>query len=378
MQRDQKEITIIDIETTYFNAIFDNDKKKLREVINNVDISLTKNGTNGLELAGILGHWECVEIIANYFDSVPTNKQEKFSAKAGRILLKAARNNQLEVVEALCSNLSSAIFYQPTNKFFPVKKLWLDYDKGNTFLHWALKNDNDKMLEILLKKFLSYKIDSVAGYWSFSRSRKLLYTTNNDNQTALELAISLNHLTCAKYLAKFSDVHQVIKNADIPTIYWLAKNDIRFSCYKNVIKNNIPITIALIPYINNKARELILNHILTLPAAEKKFALEKALDRETPLGFIFSPHYFKKIINTELKKLNLKIIREKKKKIITEDQFIKKESIVPTKTNEKEFKKNNTLFIEPLQLNRHSLFSEFFDSSSEEKVKSHFSYTKRT
>jgi len=154
-------------ETAIFVAIRSKDIAEIKRLLN-TGADLTWRNADKLTpigLAATLSQWECVEAIAEY-----KKTDIKDDATYGNALIFAAKSDSYKTVKILLeANAPSS---------------WSTASDGNRALHWAVKNNNKPMIEVLLQ----HGADVTAQ--------------NTAKQTPIQLARSANQWECVETIAK--------------------------------------------------------------------------------------------------------------------------------------------------------------------------------
>ena len=269
-----------------FLAIKNDDKEQLKILIDN-NANLSKFGMKCLQSAVTLEHWDCVLLLLDHSYAYIASYKHKFDMsdkdeiiahnlrRMGHILLSATKYERKEIITSLFKliehipdwpqTLKQKILFKPGKSFWELDhhSLWRDTDNGYTALHWAVAH-NDPSLCKLFKNFIG-RTESFCG------DSPIFKATDSNNQTALDLAISLNHIDCAKQIAKGMSLKALI-NAPVDTLKKALFLNIQFSFIgsHSLFSNEI-----------NHKRKMIYQYILSLPIAEKKHFLEMAITKDT-------------------------------------------------------------------------------------------------
>jgi len=158
--------------------------KSLSEIIQLVtsgaDLTVTNSDKKTpMQVLADLKLWECINVIAGM------KADEGDKARYGDAFLTAVKEDKLDTASILIKARAKITWYNTTS--------------GNRCLHWAVKNRNLKMIELLLN----------AGAF--------LEEVNQDKQTAMQLAAALGYWDCVKLMAdtKKTDETDAFKYTDV-------------------------------------------------------------------------------------------------------------------------------------------------------------------
>lgn len=301
-----------------FKAIHDDKVDRLKDLIRHgADINSKQEDYNCLQFAAKLGRWECALIL---IDAKMSDKyaSKSFITRAGMALLLASKENQQGVVEALFQlagkfpcNDHDEILFKPLTRWESSHDrptiLWKDETNKYTALHWAVINNNPA----ICKLFITFTNARNSSYHAYGADHKIYRTKDKNGLNALNLAISLNHLECAREIAKGMSILYMLEHSPHEILYKIMLNDIRFqfrfSGHHDFSRDLFKfMTFQSFGLVDEKI-QLVLKHIFFLPIEDKKSWLSIALDNKTTLGGLIEysakRKKYQKLLASELKEI---------------------------------------------------------------------------
>ena len=206
-----------------FKAIKDREESRLVELIkHNADITLVQNGTNCLQYAASLGHWDCAISLIKH--SIGYVRSIDYLSRIGQAFLMAAKANEQEVLKDFFkllalnpSSLVEQILFSKIDILGKPANPWRDEGTGYTALHWAVKHGNPEVCSLF---------SLFANRYGLS---KLFRIKDNVGNTPFGLAIALNHFNCARKIAKGMTFSYVEDHEDNEVLFKALLNDIKFN-----------------------------------------------------------------------------------------------------------------------------------------------------
>jgi len=323
MQRNPK--TLLDVQedkngALIFKAIFEDNGERLNEILQYyTNTNFARDGYNYLQFAAVHGRWKCALVLAN--DALNRKSVNKyFLSRAGLALLLAAEHNQEKIVEALLKlemkfsyftqhYHPDKILFEPKVSFWTNKqtKLWRDQYIEYTALHWAVKNNNPEMC----KMFITLE-NTKKSILSGGTDHKVLKVKDKMGFNALNLAFNLNHLECAREIAKGMSILYVLEHVSDEIVCKIMLNDIQFG---SLYSGNPSFKSSYIDgtfngcHVESKIK-LVLKHIFSLPIEDKIKAIDIALDSNTLLGGLINARQF--MMSSTRKKIHSQLVNELK------------------------------------------------------------------
>jgi len=290
------------------NAIDHNDIEKLNKLLQQEkDHKLKKN--NSLAYAAQLGHWPCVKMLIEY-----SKRNEKyygshdFLKSMNEVLFLAATENQIEVMKGIFDLIK---LHKKTNKnivddeilYHRTKLMLLKLrrdNKGYTSLHWAVQNNNPQACQ-LFACFAKIEGEELRHYGG---DAPIYRAKDKNGLTAFELAVSLNHIECAKKIAIGMSYQYILFKAKSDVLCKSFLQNVTFGFdYSGAIYSDIMPSKEKVAEI----KKMIYEHVLKLPGNEKKIAFEQITNNGNALYWLFnigSQKTSEKYINDLMKHIN--------------------------------------------------------------------------
>jgi len=308
-----------------FNDLIKSDNSKgLKKYLDSFSSITLEDALNGLLLAAHSSAWSCIAVILDYSKRIYTNEKntENFKYGLGKVVMLAVKANQTDVVESLLSfhilnhyhsqfaRGYRKLFYRDSNHTKSSTDIMRDTDNQFSFLHWAVKNNNPRMCELLLTAWNQANVRQaeIGTALDHIGCISLCKVKDQNDQTSYALAISLGHLDCAKAIAKFHDWGFVRDHESDEIIFKTMLHNIHFGYYKFSnynffdfhttylnLQHNAPFSIAELnkrngynQWASDKTRRKYFEMVLSRSDAEKVSYFNQAMDKETALGSLYA------------------------------------------------------------------------------------------
>lgn len=297
-----------------FKMIIENNVPSLQTLMEQgVDIKKWQyQGKNPVQYAAYLHHWECVKTMLQHSFTENYLSSRNYWHHAGLVLLWAARDNN-QVIMKLFFELIEKNISQYGNQFrmdgliFSNKNvIWKD-ENGYTALHWAVHNNNLKICNLLV--IIVKNLRSLSDQTLHEGDSLVCWAQAKNKSIPYELALSLQHIECAKEIAKAMSLEYIIERTSDEILWKTLFLNIEPGFVKSGYNLRAPTTLyegffGGFNKILSQKKKTIFSIILTQSTESKKAILASMFNSQSMFCQFFSMTKDKTYFNKALKILS--------------------------------------------------------------------------